>query len=59
MSNTRFIHVVFEWDSQKAATNLRKHKVRLSWLANRFSIRLYAISTMRLLAVNFEKELSG
>lgn len=31
----------------------------LSWLAKRFSTRSYAISTMKRLMANFERQLSG
>jgi uncharacterized DUF497 family protein len=36
--------VAFEWDSQKAVTNFRKHKVKFELAAKRSLIRLFAIS---------------
>jgi len=50
-------NVVFEWDSRKAATNLRKHKVRFELACEAFSTLLSVILMKKLSAMNFEKDL--
>jgi hypothetical protein len=52
-------NVAFEWDSQKAATNLRKHKVSFELACEAFFDPLSVISMKKLLGVNFENGLSG
>jgi uncharacterized DUF497 family protein len=52
-------NIIFEWDSQKAATNLRKHSITFELACEAFLTRLYAISMMKQSMANYEKPLWG
>jgi uncharacterized DUF497 family protein len=51
--------VLFEWDTRKAAVNLRKHEVGFELACEGSSTRSFVTSTMKLSAVNFVNESSG
>jgi uncharacterized DUF497 family protein len=48
--------VAFEWDSQKATTNFRKHKIKFELAAEAFFDPLFAIWMNKLSAVNFASD---
>ena len=52
-------NVVFEWDSQKAAVNLRKHNVTFELACEAFFDPFVCYLDEEILAVNFEKKLLG
>ena len=51
-----FQDVAFEWDSQKAITNLCKHKIKFELAAEAFSDPFVCFSMNKLSAVNFAKD---